>query len=59
VHILWGADDAWIPPETAARLQSRIPGSTLRMIESAGHFLQEDAPAAVSEAILEVLERGG
>jgi 3-hydroxyisobutyrate dehydrogenase-like beta-hydroxyacid dehydrogenase/pimeloyl-ACP methyl ester carboxylesterase len=59
VHILWGADDAWIPPETAARLQSRIPGSTLRMIESAGHFLQEDAPAPVSEAILEVLERGG
>jgi 3-hydroxyisobutyrate dehydrogenase-like beta-hydroxyacid dehydrogenase/pimeloyl-ACP methyl ester carboxylesterase len=59
VDILWGADDAWIAPETAARLQSRIPGSTLRLIDSAGHFLQEDAPAAVSEAILEVLERGG
>ena len=59
VHILWGADDAWIPPETAARLQSRIPGSTLRLIESAGHFLQEDAPAAVSTAVLEILERGG
>ena len=59
VDILWGADDAWIPPETAARLQSRIPGSTVRLIDSAGHFLQEDAPAAVSGAILEVLGRGG
>ena len=59
VDILWGADDAWIPPETATRLQSRIPGSTLRLIESAGHFLQEDAPAAVGEAILEALARGG
>ena len=59
VNILWGADDAWIPPATGTRLQSRIPGSTLRLIESAGHFLQEDAPTAVSEAILNVLERGG
>jgi pimeloyl-ACP methyl ester carboxylesterase len=59
VSILWGADDAWIPPETATRLQSRIPGSTLRVIDSAGHFLQEDAPDAVSEAILEALGRGG
>lgn len=58
VDILWGADDAWIPAPTATRLQSRIPGSTLRLIESAGHFLQEDAPGAVSKAIMEVLERG-
>lgn len=58
VNILWGADDAWIPPGTATRLQSRIPGSTLRMIESAGHFLQEDAPDAVSAAIAEALNLG-
>jgi pimeloyl-ACP methyl ester carboxylesterase len=59
VSILWGAEDAWIPPATGKRLQSSIPGSTLRFIEAAGHFLQEDAPAAVSDAVLEVLERGG
>jgi pimeloyl-ACP methyl ester carboxylesterase len=59
VNILWGADDAWIPAETGTRLHSAIPGSTLRLIESAGHFLQEDAPTAVSEAILDALERGG
>jgi pimeloyl-ACP methyl ester carboxylesterase len=56
VSILWGADDAWIPVPTATRLQARIPGSTLRLIEAAGHFLQEDAPAAVSDAILEALQ---
>lgn len=59
VSILWGADDAWIPPSTGTRLQAQIPDSTLRLIESAGHFLQEDAPVAVGEAILEALERGG
>lgn len=59
VSILWGADDAWIPAETGTRLQSSIPGSTLTLIDSAGHFLQEDAPTAVGEAILGALERGG
>jgi len=58
VDILWGADDGWIPPETGTRLQSRIAGATLRLIESAGHFLQEDAPDAVSDAILDALGRG-
>lgn len=59
VHILWGAEDAWIPPATGARLQASIPGSTLRLIESAGHFLQEDAPEAVSRAVADALARGG
>ena len=59
VHILWGADDAWIPPATGTRLQASIPGSTLRLIESAGHFLQEDAPDAVGDAVLDALGRGG
>jgi pimeloyl-ACP methyl ester carboxylesterase len=58
VSILWGADDVWIAPDAGTRLRSCIPGSTLRLIESAGHFVQEDAPSAVSEAILEALERG-
>ena len=28
VHIVWGAEDAWIPVDRAARLQSMLPGST-------------------------------
>jgi len=56
VLILWGADDAWIPPETGERLQSAIPGATLRRIEAAGHFLQEDNPRDVSAALREFLE---
>lgn len=50
-HIIWGADDAWIPPDRASRLQAAIPGSTSTIIEGAGHLVQEDAPAAVAIAI--------
>lgn len=44
-HIVWGADDTWIPIDRAHRLQSSIPGSTLAIIEGAGHLIQFDAPA--------------
>ncbi|MEV4776370.1 alpha/beta fold hydrolase [Microbacterium sp. LWH12-1.2] len=45
VHIIWGADDTWIPVDRAHRLNSMIPGSTLTVVERAGHLIQLDAPA--------------
>jgi len=48
VLILWGEEDDWIPPETGHRLHALIPHSQLQLIPAAGHFLQEDAPAAVA-----------
>lgn len=48
VLILWGEEDAFIPPETGRRLQALIPDSRLEPIPAAGHFLQEDAPAEVT-----------
>ncbi|WP_426187278.1 alpha/beta fold hydrolase [Microbacterium sp. TWP3-1-2b2] len=44
-HIIWGADDTWIPVARAHRLQSSIPGSTLSVVKDSGHLIQLDAPA--------------
>jgi len=41
-------------------MRARIPGAIdqpHRTIQGAGHFVQEDAPEALAEAILEVVER--
>ncbi len=54
--ILWGAQDAWIPVERAHELAARIPGADLRVVEDAGHLLQEDSPETVVATVLEVLE---
>jgi pimeloyl-ACP methyl ester carboxylesterase len=48
VHVVWGAEDAWIPVDRASRLQALIPGSTVRVIGGAGHLVQLDAPEAVT-----------
>lgn len=46
-HIIWAADDTWIPVDRAHRLQSLIRGSSLTVIEDAGHLIQLDAPASL------------
>ena len=44
VLILWGREDGWIATDKAAELRDAIPGAELRLIEGAGHLVQEDAP---------------
>jgi pimeloyl-ACP methyl ester carboxylesterase len=44
--IVWGVEDTWIPVEQAHRLAAAIPGSTLTVIEGAGHLIGEDRPGA-------------
>jgi pimeloyl-ACP methyl ester carboxylesterase len=56
VTILWGAQDGWIPVERAHDLAARIPGAALRVVDGAGHLLQEDSPECVVAAVLEVLD---
>lgn len=43
-RIIWGTEDTWIPVDRAHRLQAAIPGSTLALVEGAGHLIQLDAP---------------
>ncbi|MFF7229504.1 alpha/beta fold hydrolase [Streptomyces sioyaensis] len=57
--ICWGARDTWIPPAKGRELAARIPGSRLRLIEGAGHLVQEDAPAELTAALGEFLREEG
>ena len=55
--ICWGTDDTWIPVDRAHRLAGMIPGAGLRLIEGAGHLVQEDEPAALTADLLDFLTR--
>lgn len=57
VHIVWGAEDAWIPVGTAERLRSLIPGASLTIIPEAGHLIQLDAPELLTDELRRWLER--
>ncbi|MBF4607295.1 alpha/beta fold hydrolase [Curtobacterium sp. VKM Ac-1393] len=48
VHIVWGAEDTWIPADRARRLNDAIPHASVTLIPEAGHLIQLDAPAALS-----------
>jgi pimeloyl-ACP methyl ester carboxylesterase len=43
--IMWGARDAWIPPEFAQRFARGIAGAQLIMYPDAGHVPMEELPA--------------
>lgn len=58
VLICWGTEDAWIPVEHAEVLGARIPGARVRLIEGAGHLVQEDAPAELAAALVGFLAEG-
>jgi len=50
--VVWGAEDAVLPPQHAQRFVELIPGAQGPvLIEGAAHFLQEDRPDEVAEAI--------
>ena len=54
--VVWGADDAVLPPSVAERFVELIPGAEGPvLIEGASHFLQEDRPAELAAAILRFL----
>ncbi|MFZ3568026.1 alpha/beta fold hydrolase [Streptomyces sp. BH097] len=55
VLVAWGAEDSWIPVQRAHELAKLIPGAELRIIEGAGHLVQEDAPAELAAVLGEFL----
>lgn len=56
VHVVWGTEDTWIPVDRATRLAEAIPGATVRLVEGAGHLIQYDATAELTEALQEWLD---
>lgn len=55
VLVCWSAEDTWIPVARAHELAKLIPGAKLRIIEGAGHLVQEDAPAELAAVLGEFL----
>jgi len=51
VLILWGREDAWIPPEKGRLLHRMIPGSTLVELPGTGHLVIEEQPDALVREI--------
>ncbi|MDI3386123.1 alpha/beta hydrolase [Streptomyces sp. B-S-A8] len=51
----WGTDDTWIPVAKGHELAAAIPGAELRLIEGAGHLVQEDAPAQLTAELVRFL----
>lgn len=51
VLVLWGEDDGWLHPSFGERLHRAIPNADLKLIPNAGHFVMEDNPDRVMEAL--------
>ena len=46
--IIWGRDDAWLPVETAYKLNKALSAEHLVIIEEAGHLVQYDQPGRLA-----------
>ena len=57
VQIVWGDQDAWLNRALGTRFRDMIPGAELTVIPRAGHFVTEDAPAAVAQSLLNFFSR--
>jgi pimeloyl-ACP methyl ester carboxylesterase len=54
--VVWGGQDAWLPPTMGDRLAAAIPGAQQTTIADAGHFLPEDDPQGTADALLQFLD---
>jgi pimeloyl-ACP methyl ester carboxylesterase len=50
--IVWGAQDAWLSPDQGRMLAETMPNSELRLIDGAGHLVQEDEPEQLAKVIV-------
>ena len=55
--VLTGREDEWSPPEQHEAIAAAIPGASLVIVPEAGHFAPLDQPAAVTQALRELLAR--
>ena len=55
--VLWGSQDPFLPASLGKRLADTIPGATLEVVAGARHFLPEEAPRQVADALGALLAR--
>lgn len=53
--IVWGNKDTWVEPDRGNYLNNKIPNSTLKTIENAGHLPMEEYPNEFNSILLEYL----
>ncbi len=54
--IIWGAQDAMIPPEHGERFEAALPDGELLIIEDAGHMAQVETPDRAAAAVADFLQ---
>ncbi|MEE6176039.1 alpha/beta fold hydrolase [Mycobacterium sp. 050134] len=57
VAVIWGDRDPYIPFGTARELAERIPGATLTRLRGADHYVMEERPDEVTDALRNLLLR--
>ncbi len=55
--VIWGDRDPYIPFGTARELADRIPDATLIRLRGGDHYIMEERPREVTDALLELLAR--
>ena len=55
--VIWGDRDRYIPFETARQLSELIPEATLTRLTGGDHYIMEERPDEVTEALLDLLAR--
>jgi pimeloyl-ACP methyl ester carboxylesterase len=59
VRIVWGENDAWLPPAKAERLHELISTSDLILLPDTGHFATEDSPRKVAATLFDFFTNCG
>ncbi|HTY34521.1 alpha/beta hydrolase [Mycobacterium sp.] len=55
VAVIWGDRDPYIPFDTARELADRIPHATLTRVRGADHYVMEERPREVTDALVHLL----
>jgi pimeloyl-ACP methyl ester carboxylesterase len=46
--VIWGADDALVPPGLATHWGALLPDATVKTFDGAGHLVLDESPEAVT-----------
>ena len=50
--MIWGDRDPYVPFGTARELADRIPNATLTRLRGADHYIMEECPREVTDALV-------